>query len=223
MSPDDRAPAAILDIDGTLIDSVYQRALAWHRAFRLHGHHVPAWRVHRSIGMGGDELIGALLGEEIRERQGEAIKAAEKGLYAALLDEVAPLPGAHELLQDLRDRGNRTVLASSARPDEVDHYIDLLEARDLVDAWTTGGDVEHAKPEPDLVVAALEKVGGGPAVMIGDSTWDCEAAGRVGVRSIGVLTGGFCRSELISAGAELVYESLDELRADLGAAMLARS
>ena len=100
------------------------------------------------------------------------------------------------------------MLASSAKPDEVDHYLDLLDARELADGLDDAGDVEQTKPEPDLVAAAIEKAGGGPAVMLGDSTWDCEAAGRAGVPTIGVLTGGFSEQELREAGAARVFEEL---------------
>jgi HAD superfamily hydrolase (TIGR01509 family) len=204
--------AAILDIDGTLVDTNYQHAVAWFRAFRQHGHVVPVWRIHRHIGMGGDQLIAALLSPEVEEREGEDIRTAEKALYMALIGEVQPLRGARELMQDLRDRGRPVVLASSAKPNEVDHYLDLLDARELADGWTTAGDVQRTKPEPDLVVAAIDKVGGGPAVMVGDSTWDCEAAKRAGIESLAVLTGGFSREELLEAGAATVFRSIDELR-----------
>ena len=107
------------------------------------------------------------------------------------------------------------MLASSAKPDEVDHYLDLLDARGLVDGWTTSGDVEQTKPEPDLVAAAVEKAGGGKAVMVGDSTWDCESAKRAGLKTIGVLMGGFSEQELLDAGAACVFDSLVALRRDL--------
>ena len=133
----------------------------------------------------------------------------------ALIDEVAPLEGARELIADIKDRGHTVILASSAKADEADRYVDLLVVRDLVDGWTTSADVEQTKPQPDLVVAALDKGGGGDAVMVGDSTWDCEAAQKADIKSIGVLTGGFSPEELREAGASKVYESIVELRRDL--------
>ena len=204
--------AAILDIDGTLVDSNYFHTIAWYRAFREHGHTLPMWRIHRAIGMGGDQMIGALLGDEVEEREGDDIRDTEKKRYFDLIDEVRPLEGSRELIEELREAGHRIVLASSAKPDEVDHYLDLLDARDLADAWTTSGDVERTKPEPDLVHSALEKVGGGPAVMVGDSVYDCEAAKNAGVETIAVLTGGFSDSELLKAGARIVFDSIVELR-----------
>jgi HAD superfamily hydrolase (TIGR01549 family) len=205
-------PAAILDIDGTLVDSNYQHTIAWYRALRQHGHVLPIWRIHRHIGMGGDQLVASLCGDEVEQRHGDDIRDAEKALYMALIDEVEPLEGARDLMVDLKRMGRRIVLASSAKPDEVEHYLDLLDARGLADAWTTAGDVERTKPEPDLVNAALEHAGADSAVMVGDSTWDCEAAKRAGVQTIAVLTGGFSEQELKDAGAIAVFGSIEELR-----------
>jgi HAD superfamily hydrolase (TIGR01549 family) len=205
-------PAAILDIDGTLVDSNYQHAIAWYRALRQHGHVMPIWRIHRHIGMGSDQLVASLCGDEVEEEQGDDIRDAEKALYMALIDEIEPLAGARGLIEDLKGLGRRIVLASSAKPDEVEHYLDLLDARDLADAWTTSGDVENTKPEPDLVHAALEHAGSDSAVMVGDSTWDCEAAARAGVQTVAVLTGGFSDQELRDAGAVAVFHSIEELR-----------
>jgi HAD superfamily hydrolase (TIGR01509 family) len=217
------APAAILDIDGTLVDSNYQHALAWYRAMREHGHVLPIWRIHRHIGMGGDQLVKALCGERVEREKGDDVRSAEKALYMALIGEVEPLHGARELMEDLKQRGHAVVLASSAKPVEVDHYLDLLDARDLADGWTTSGDVEATKPEPDLVQVAMEKAGGDDAVMVGDSTWDCEAAKRAGVETVAVLTGGFSEAELREVGAVAVFESIDELRRRLDEAPLGRS
>jgi phosphoglycolate phosphatase-like HAD superfamily hydrolase len=115
------------------------------------------------------------------------------------------------------------VLASSAKEDEVEHYLELLDARELADGWTTSADVEATKPEPDLVQAAIDKAGGGQAVMVGDSTWDCEAAKRAGIETVAVLTGGFSEAELRDAGAVAVYHSIDDLRESLGETPLAAS
>ena len=208
-------PAAILDIDGTLVDTNYQHAVAWYRAFKAYDVIVPVWRIHRHVGMGGDQLVAALTDEATEEKLGDDIRAAEKKLKAELIDEVAPMEGAADLVADLKQRGHSVVLASSAKEEEVGHYLDLLGVRDTVDGWTTSADVEATKPEPDLVAAAVEKAGGGPAVMVGDSIWDCEAATRAGLPTIGVLTGGFARSELEDRGAAAVFESVEELRKNL--------
>jgi len=205
-------PAAILDVDGTLVDTNYQHAIAWYRALRQHDRIVPIWRIHRHIGMGGDQLVAALTSEEWDAQHGDDVRAAENALYLALIGEVEPLEGARGLIEDLKERGSAVVLASSAKADEVDHYLDLLDARELADGWTTSADVEATKPEPDLVKAAVEKSGGGEAVMVGDSIWDVEAAKRAGLETVAVLTGGFSEAELRDAGATHVFESIEALR-----------
>ena len=205
-------PAAILDIDGTLVDTNYHHAIAWYRAFHQHDVVQPIWRIHRHIGMGGDHLVEALGGERLEEEKGEGIRAAEKMLYAELIGEVEPLGGARSLIEDLKGHGHAVVLASSAKEDEVEHYIGLLDVRDTVKGWTTSADVDATKPEPDLVEAALEKAGTRDAVMVGDTVWDVEAAKRAGIETIGVLTGGNSKAELLEAGAIEVHESIEELR-----------
>jgi HAD superfamily hydrolase (TIGR01509 family) len=204
-------PAALLDVDGTLVDTNYHHALGWYRAFRRHDILLPLWRIHRHIGMGGDQLVGSLCGKDVEERLGDDIRAAEKDLYMALIDEIAPLPDARRLIEVLKERGHAVVLASSAKSQEVEHYLDLLDARELVDGWTTAADVERTKPHPDLVAAGLGKAGGGPGVMVGDSTWDCEAARRCDIKTVGLLTGGFSEQELLDAGAEVVFGSIGDL------------
>ena len=216
-------PAAILDVDGTLVDTNYQHAIAWYRAFRQHEIVLPIWRIHRHIGMGGDQLVGLLCGELVEEEKGDDIRAAEKILYFELIEEVRPLEGSRELIDDLKRRGHPVVLASSAKKEEVEHYLDLLDARELTDDWTTSADVEATKPRPDLVQAALDKAGTKEGVMVGDTTWDCEAAKRAGVPAIAVLTGGFSEAELREAGAVGVYTSIAELRGALDETPLAAS
>ena len=121
--------AALLDVDGTLIDTNYQHALAWYRAFRRHGIVLPIWRIHRSIGMGGDQLVPALVGDETDRKQGDEIRETRDEIYKELIGEVEPLHGSRELIVDLKERGVRVVLASSSPQDELDHYLDLLDAR----------------------------------------------------------------------------------------------
>jgi HAD superfamily hydrolase (TIGR01549 family) len=203
--------AAILDIDGTLVDTNYQHAIAWYRAFRDNELILPVWRIHRHIGMGGDQLVEALAGEEFEERHGDEVRDSEAEHYKSLIDEVEPMDGARELIVALSESDRSVVLASSAKEEEVEHYIDLLDCRELVDDWTTSADVESTKPEPDLVHAALEKVGADQGVMIGDTTWDIEAAKKAGVDTLAVRTGGFGEDELRDAGAVRVFESVREL------------
>jgi HAD superfamily hydrolase (TIGR01549 family) len=216
------SPAAILDVDGTLVDTNYQHAIAWYRAFRDSGVVLPVWRIHRHIGMGGDHLVGALAGEDVDGEKGDEIRAAEKEHYSELIEEVEPLEGSRELIEELKSGGHAVVLASSAKEEEIDHYLDLLDARELADGWTTSADVESTKPEPDLVQAAVEKAGGGEAVMVGDSTFDCEAAKRAGLETVAVLTGGFSEQELLDAGAAQVFESILALTDSLDSTALKR-
>ena len=204
--------AALLDVDGTLIDSNYQHALAWFRAFREHGFVLPVWRIHRAIGMGGDQLVPALLGKDVDEKQGDEIRDTRGPIYKELMPEVQPLEGAHELIADLKERGLTIVLASSSPAEDLDHYLELLDARDLADAWTTEEDVDATKPAPDLVRAALEKAGTDSAAMIGDTRWDIEAAGKAGIETVCLMTGGWSEQELRDAGAVAVFESVDDLR-----------
>lgn len=203
--------AILLDIDGTLVDTNYYHAVSWYRAFQKHHVEVPVWRLHRHIGMGGDQFISAVAGEQVESQQGDDIRDAHSEAYMAVIEEVRPLPGAKRFLQQLADDGRTVVLASSAKAEEVDHYLDLLDARELVTGWTTAADVESTKPEPDLIESARAKTGAGPAVLVGDSVWDCRAAAKASVPTVGVLTGGFAASELTEAGARSVVESVEAL------------
>lgn len=209
------AKTAILDIDGTLVDTNYHHTLAWFRAFRQQGIVVPMWRIHRSIGMGGDQLVVALTSEEFDSEHGDATRTAHDTLYMSLIRDVEPMHDARELVADLKRLGHTVVLASSAKQVEVDHYLDLLDVRDLADDWTTADDVEATKPEPDLIKAAIEKGGGGQAAMLGDTVWDIEAAAKAKVPVVALTTGGFSRAELEEAGAVAVFDSLGELRGGL--------
>ena len=205
--------AAILDIDGTLVDTNYQHAIAWYHAFRQSDVILPIWRIHRAIGMGGDQMVPHLIGEERDEELGDDIRAAEKPLYLSMIEQVEPFDGARDFIVDLKDHGHTVILASSAKANELEHYLDLLDVRDVADDWTSSADVEATKPEPDLVLAALEKAGtDAEAVMVGDTPWDVKAAKNAGIDTICVMTGGFGGDELREAGALGVYDSIVELR-----------
>ena len=209
---------AVLDVDGTLVDTNYQHALAWYRAFRSLGETFPIWRIHRLIGMGGDQLVAALGGDDVEERIGDA--ARERWVEEAdpLMGEVALLPGARELILALKERGHRVVLASSGKPHHVDHALDLLDVRDVVDGWTTSEDVEETKPAPDLLHVALEKIGApadAPSVVIGDSVYDVEAAKNARMPALVVRSGGFGDDELRDAGAIAIYDTPGDLAAAL--------
>jgi HAD superfamily hydrolase (TIGR01509 family) len=216
------AKAALLDVDGTLVDSVYQHALTWQRALARHGYEVPAWRCHRHIGMGGDQIVTALAGEEAEREHGDALRELESELFSEMIDEIGALPGAADLVNALAERGHDVVLASSAGGDEAEAHIDELGIRDAISDYTTSADVEATKPEPDLVKAAIEKAGDvDAAVLVGDSTWDVEAAKRAGIESIGLLCGGFSETELREAGAVAVFTDPAELLEHLAETPLA--
>jgi HAD superfamily hydrolase (TIGR01509 family) len=204
---------AILDIDGTLVDTNYHHTIAWARALHRFDIDVALWRIHRHIGMGGDQVVISLCGDEVEEEHGDDIRAAEKEEYSRLIGEVRPMQDSRALIEELKRRGHTVVLASSAKEDEVDVYLDLLDARELADAWTTSADVEATKPAPDLVEAALARTedDADSAVMIGDTPWDVQAAKGAGVETIAVVTGGFAEQELTEAGAAAVFESVAEL------------
>jgi phosphoglycolate phosphatase len=210
----------LADVDGTLVDSNYQHVVCWFRAFAEHGVTVPMWRVHRAIGMGGDQLVAAVAGDEVEARHGDGIRAAWSARFDPILEEVTAFEGARELLVEIKDLGFSLVLASSGKPEHVDHYLRLLDAEKIADAWTTAEDVEQTKPAPDLLKVALGKVSkgdheGAQVITFGDSVWDCQAAMKLGVPSVALLSGGFGADELAGAGARRVYDDLAALRADL--------
>ena len=209
---------AVLDVDGTLVDTNYQHALAWYRAFRSLGETYPIWRIHRLIGMGGDQLVAALGGDDVEERIGD--EARERWVKEAdpLMAEVALLPGARELILALKERGHRVVLASSGKPHHVDRALDMLDVREIVDGWTTSEDVEATKPAPDLLHVALKTIGepeDAPSVVIGDSVYDVEAAKNAGMPALVVRSGGFGDDELREAGAIAIYDTPADLTAEL--------
>jgi HAD superfamily hydrolase (TIGR01509 family) len=218
------ATIAVLDVDGTLVDSNYQHALAWYRAFRSLEETFPVWRIHRRIGMGGDRLVAALGGDDLEARIGDEARARWVREADPLMAEVAPLPGARELIEALKNRGHRAVLASSGKPHHVERALDLLDVRDLVDGWTTSADVESTKPAPDLLFVALEKIGeprDAPSVVVGDSVYDVEAAKTAGMPAIVVRSGGFGDDELRAAGAAAIYDTPADLTAALDETALA--
>lgn len=215
--------AALLDLDGTLVDSNYQQAIAWYRAFRDHGITLPVWRLHRHIGMGGEQFVAAVAGDEAERDLGDELRRDHARHFHRLIDEVALMADARALVETLHDRGVAVVLASSAGESDLEHFRSMLDVDDLLVGATSSADVEKAKPEPDIICAALEKVPeAGRSVMVGDSTWDCRAARRAGVASVALLTGGFSEQELREAGAASVFSSIRELLDQLDRTPLAR-
>ncbi len=207
----DQIDSVLLDVDGTLIDSTYQHAMAWHRAFAEHELHIPMWRLHRAIGMGGDRLVAAVAGDEVESRLGDVLRAGWEKEYERLLPEVTAFDGAAELLAELKRRGWRVALASSGKPDHTRAAIDRLGGDGPLAGWTTSDDADDSKPAPDILQAALDLIGGQAAVCVGDSTYDVEAAAAAGWKCIGVRTGGLGIAELYDIGAVHVFDDVAEL------------
>lgn len=206
---------AVLDVDGTLMDSTYHHTRAWQRAFHEVGVIVPAWRIHRAIGMGGDKLVPYVGGQTVERTLGDRIREIWSREADASLNEITALQAATDLLDALRQRGLNVVLASSGKREHIESALDVLEARGRISHVTTSDDVDDTKPDPDLLSTALEAVGGTRGLLVGDTVWDARAAERAGMVMVGVLTGGIGREELITAGATHVYDDLPALLGDL--------
>ncbi len=203
--------AVVLDVDGTLVDSVYQHTFAWARAFHRAGQSAEAWRIHRHIGMGGDKLVAAVAGDDVENSSGDRIREIWEQEYDAIIGDVGLLDGAPELLSALRDRDLRVGLASSSIPKHAEYAFTLLDADRRADLTTTSEDAEESKPDEELVAVALGRLGTTDAVMIGDAVWDVEAASRAGLPTIGLCCGGYGRQELLDAGAVVVYDNPGDL------------
>lgn len=209
----------IFDLDGTLVDTVYAHVFAWQRAFAESGLAIDGWRIHRRIGMSGGLFARAAareLGHAIDQSAAEELQRRHGELFREFLPNRRPLPGAVELLQDLRRRGIAYGVATSGRHPEIDLSLEALGiGKDIV--VVDRGDVARAKPEPDLFIACLERLGLAPTecYVVGDAVWDHLAARRAGILSVGLLSGGYGDNELLTAGAFRVYRDPAELRVSL--------
>jgi HAD superfamily hydrolase (TIGR01549 family) len=200
--------AAIFDLDGTLLDSVDLHALAWQEAMLKFGHDVIFEQVRSQIGKGGDKLIPVFLSAGEQEDHGKELEAWRGSRFKTkYLPLVRPFAAVPDLLRRVRDAGLRIAVASSAKKDEVDQYLDIAGVTDLVDLKTSSDDVEESKPAPDIFEIVLEKLKIDPAaaVAIGDTPYDAEAAGKAGIATIGVLCGGFPEGSLRQAGCVEIY------------------
>lgn len=197
--------AILFDLDGTLVDSNDLHADTWVEVFVEAGHEIDRREIRGQIGKGGDTFVPSLLPGLPEQEQARLADAHGRVFKRRYLRRVRPFPGVHELLARVKGAGLKVAIASSASQGELDHYLDLLDARGLVDATTTVDDVAASKPAPDLVSAALEKLGvaGADALFVGDTPYDVEAAAKAGVATVAVLSGGFARETL--AGARAVY------------------
>jgi phosphoglycolate phosphatase-like HAD superfamily hydrolase len=205
----------VLDLDGTLVDSVYVHATAWREAFREVGLDVPTYQLHRSIGMGGDKLVSAVAGEAAENAVGDVVRDLHDRLFEARLPEVHQLEGVTDLLEACHEAGLRIVLASSSRADTTDKVLSMVEKAHLIEAVVPGSE-GASKPAPDLVESALERAGSHAAFLVGDAVWDVESAARAGIPCVGLLTGGYSEAELREAGAIAVHDTPRTLAEHLG-------
>jgi HAD superfamily hydrolase (TIGR01509 family) len=220
-----RIKAILFDIDGTLVDSNDMHVLAWEEAFAGIGETFDRQTLHDQIGKGTDMLVPTLLpdlDEDAQEKLGDAHGSVFK---AKFLDQAKPFPGAHDLLAHAHELGQQVVLASSASAAELDHYLDLLEARDLVDATTSSDEVKNTKPAPDIFATALDKLSGIDAaevLVVGDTPYDVEAAKKCGIAAVGLRSGKFSDEALLGAGAIALYDDAAALLADYANSPLGR-
>ncbi len=210
-----RHQAVIFDIDGTLLDSVDLHAEAWRQIFLRHDHDVPFADIRAQIGKGGDQLLPVFFSEEELERYGEDMESERGKLFKKeFLSKAKPFPGVRALFERIKRDGLKIALASSAKRDELKHYAGLLEIDDLIEAATSTDDAEKSKPHPDVFQAAVEKLSGVPAgtcLAIGDTPYDAEAAGKIGIKTVGMLCGGFAETDLRRAGAIVIYDDPADL------------
>ncbi|MDX3112050.1 HAD family hydrolase [Streptomyces scabiei] len=215
--------AAVFDVDGTLVDTNHLHVVTWWEAFRQAGHRVPMHAVLRAVGLGSEDLVARLLGDD-RDKDGDAeLSAAHKALYGQYFDRLPPLRDAGSLLRRLHDDGWTVVLATSASGPELSALRSAIDADDVIAATASADDVEEGKPAPEPVRHALE-LAGAPAeqaVFVGDTVWDMRAGRRAGVRCVGLLSGGIPRADLVEAGAEAVYDDPADLLASLSTSPLA--
>ncbi len=215
--------AAIFDIDGTLVDSVDLHALSWQEAFAEFGHEVSFEQARSQIGKGGDQLLPVFLSEAEVEDHGEAMEAFRGKLFKSkYLPMVRPFSAVPELLRRVREAGLKVAAASSAKKEELKVYLEIAGVTGLVDVSTSSEDAEESKPSPDIFQVALKKLGleGGEAVAIGDTPYDAQAAGKAGIVTIGMLSGGFTEDELRAGGCVAVYPGPGALLACFGASPL---
>ena len=209
--------AILFDIDGTLVDSNEQHVTAWEEAFRGVGTTFDPQRIHDQIGKGSDNLVPALLPESDEAEQEGLGDAHGEVFKSKVLNDIKPFAGARDLLLRVHEAGQKVVLASSASGEELEHYLDLLDVREIVSASTSADDVEHTKPAPDIFAAALTKVApvkAENAVVVGDTPYDIEAAARCGIIAIGLRSGKFSDESLREAGAIAIYDDVAALLAD---------
>ena len=219
----DPVDTVVLDLDGTLVDSVYVHVLAWRAAFRDVGLEVPAHRLHRAIGLGGDRLVGHVSDQGVERAVGDAVRERHAHHLDARFHDITATEGSDRLLETLRERGLHVVVATSGDREMTDRLLELVPAaRTFLEHTVSGSDAEESKPAGDLAVVALEAAGASAAVMLGDATWDAATASEVDIPCLGLLTGGITAAELTAAGCVEVYESPADLVSRLDDSLLGR-
>lgn len=212
-------PALLFDIDGTLADTTYLHVMAWRRAFLDSGLDVAAAAIHSRIGMGAGQLMRDLVGEERPE-----VKEGWCRHFEELKPEIRAFPRAGDLLREVVRRGGRVVLASSSEKDDVEALVAAIAAGDAVSGVTSAGDVDEAKPSPEVFQVALDQAGGdrGAALVVGDTVWDVQASRQAGIGCVCLRSGGISTAELDQAGALAVYRDPADLLEHLGTSPLGR-
>jgi len=217
--------AVIFDVDGTLVDSVDLHARAWQEAFEHFGKQIPYERVRSQIGKGGDQLMPVFLSKEELEEFGEQLEKYRGELFKRqYMSRVRAFPKVRELFERIRRDGKRIALASSAKGDELETYKKIAGIKDLVEEETSKDDADKSKPHPDIFEAALARLGDLPAhdaIVVGDTPYDAEAAGKAGLRTVGFLSGGFPEADLRAAGCVEIYDDAADLLARYDSSPLA--
>lgn len=214
-----RPDTVVLDLDGTLVDSVYVHVACWKAAFRDVGIDVASHHLHRAVGMGGDRLVAEVTSESVDRSVGDEVRARHPHHVDARFHDIGLLEGAGDLITALRDARLDVVLASSGERELTDRLLDLVPGSHLIQETVSGGEADSSKPAPDLLATSLERVDAQRSFAVGDTVWDAESAKAAGIPFVGVLSGGVSEAELREAGAVAVYDGPAALAASLEEAL----
>jgi HAD superfamily hydrolase (TIGR01509 family) len=212
-------PAVLFDVDGTLVDTNWFHTLSWWRAFQKAGEDIAMARIHPLIGMGSDQMLEDLFGEERSD-----LKDGHTKGFEAFTDEIHAFPGAGDILREVHRRGGRVVLCTSSQKAHLEPMLEQIDADDAIDEIVNGDDVSESKPAPDVFAVGLEKAGqdASRSLAVGDTVWDVRAAAKLDVKCVCVLTGGATREQLEKEGAIAVYEDVADLLAHFDDSPLAK-